>query len=270
MKAMILAAGLGTRLKPWTLTHPKALVPVGGVAMLERIIRKLEKEGFREIIVNVHHFGEQIIEFLDAREWDANISVSDERGALLDTGGGILHAASLLTRNDSPALIHNVDILSSADLGGFVRTHQEKGNDVTFLVSDRKSSRKLIFDGSDALMGWHNLTTGELRRSGAATDDQWRRIEKAATAGLPVADDEFNEHSFSGISVLDVTGVIPLMNEVMENSIFPVMDFFLSRRNQLKQRCHLDNSLQLIDIGKPETLAEAGSMLEMIEKVSGF
>lgn len=270
MKAMILAAGLGTRLKPWTLSHPKALVPVGGVPMLERIIRKLEKEGFREIIVNIHHFGEQIIEFLGAREWNADIRISDERGALLDTGGGILHAAPLLTQNDSPVLIHNVDILSSADLGGLVGAHQGKGNDVTFLVNDRKSSRKLIFDRSDTLMGWHNLTTGELRRSGTPNDYQWMRIEKAAAGGFPVADDEFKEHSFSGISVLDVAGVIPLMNEIMENRIFPVMDFFLSRRNQLKQRCQVDNSLQLIDIGKPETLAEAGSMLEMIEKVSGL
>ena len=121
MKAMILAAGLGTRLKPWTLTHPKALVPVGGVPMLERVIRKLEKEGFNDIVVNIHHFGEQIIDFLKSRQWQAHISISDERGELLDTGGGISRASGFLGANSQPFLVHNVDILSSADLSWVMR-----------------------------------------------------------------------------------------------------------------------------------------------------
>ncbi|MDE5875469.1 MAG: NTP transferase domain-containing protein, partial [Muribaculaceae bacterium] len=109
MKAMILAAGLGTRLKPWTLEHPKALVPVGGVPMLERVILKLKSSGFDQIVINIHHFGEQIIEFVESRDFGVDISISDERGRLLDTGGGILHAEGLLRVDEGPVLIHNVD-----------------------------------------------------------------------------------------------------------------------------------------------------------------
>ena len=114
MKAFILAAGLGTRLKPWTLSHPKALVPVGGVPMLERVIRRLENEGFDYIVVNVHHFASQITDFLKARAWQARIEVSDETDLLLDTGGALVHAAPLLCRDSEPFLIHNVGILSDA------------------------------------------------------------------------------------------------------------------------------------------------------------
>ena len=96
---MILAAGLGTRLKPWTIEHPKALVPVGGVPMLERVILSLKKQGFTEIIINIHHFGEQIIDFVGSKEFGVSIKISDERGKLLDTGGGILHAQQLLLLN---------------------------------------------------------------------------------------------------------------------------------------------------------------------------
>lgn len=268
MKAMILAAGLGTRLKPWTLSHPKALVPVGGVPMLERIVRKLEREGFDNIIINIHHFGDQIIDFVASREWSANISISDERGRLLDTGGGILNASQLLLQDNSPVLIHNVDILSSADLGWLMKTHQEQEDAVSLLVSNRKSSRKLIFDDRMRLMGWHNLSTGALRRSGLATDSEWDVIEKTATGETLAADNKFSEFSFSGISVLDVTKVIPLMSSIMGSQVFPIMDFFLSKENRLNQRGVLDANLQLIDIGKPETLAEAASMLQMIEKSS--
>ncbi len=121
MKAMILAAGLGTRLRPWTLEHPKALVPVGGVPMLERVIVRLKDEGFDEIVVNIHHFGDQIIDFVRSKDFGVKIFISDERGELLDTGGGLVYARELL--GEDPVLVHNVDILSNADLKSFMRKH---------------------------------------------------------------------------------------------------------------------------------------------------
>ena len=163
---MILAAGLGTRLRPWTLAHPKALVPVGGVPMLERVIISLRNQGYDEMVVNIHHFGEQIVEFVESKreELGVDIKISDERGCLLDTGGGIVAASDLLFGKDSsPVLIHNVDILSNADLNNLMKHHKEKGNDITLLTSDRESSRKLIFSPDGRLRGWHNLSTDEYR-----------------------------------------------------------------------------------------------------------
>ena len=151
MRAMILAAGLGTRLKPWTLEHPKALVPVDGIPMLERVILKLKSQGFDEIVVNVHHFAGQITDFLDSKDFGIKISISDERGGLLDTGGGLVHARHLL--EGEPFLVHNVDILSNADLSALMHFHESEGNDVTLLTSDRKSSRKLLFDEDGSLKG---------------------------------------------------------------------------------------------------------------------
>lgn len=121
MKAMILCAGLGTRLRPWTLSHPKALVPVGGVPMLERVIDKLRSQGFDYIVVNVHHFPEQIVDFLRQRDLGVKIAVSDESDRLLDTGGAIMKAEELLRFSDGPVLVHNVDILSDADLRGLMQ-----------------------------------------------------------------------------------------------------------------------------------------------------
>ena len=123
MKAMILCAGLGTRLRPWTLSHPKALVPVGGVPMLERVIDKLRSQGFDYIVVNVHHFPEQIVDFLRQRDLGVKIAVSDESDRLLDTGGAIMKAEELLRFSDGPVLVHNVDILSDADLRGLMQRH---------------------------------------------------------------------------------------------------------------------------------------------------
>ncbi|MDE6382409.1 MAG: NTP transferase domain-containing protein, partial [Muribaculaceae bacterium] len=114
MKAFILAAGLGTRLRPWTLEHPKALVPVGGVPMLERVILRMRDQGFDDITVNVHHFADQIVDFLNARDFGVAVHISDERERLLDTGGAILHASRFLAADPAPFLVHNVDILSDA------------------------------------------------------------------------------------------------------------------------------------------------------------
>ena len=143
---MIFAAGLGTRLKPLTDHTPKALVKVNGRPMLEHIILKLKASGFTEIVVNIHHFGEQIIDFLQANgNFGLNIHISDERDQLLDTGGGIKKASAFFQGNE-PFLVHNVDILSNTDLRNLYLHHLKEGSDATLLVSQRATSRYLLFD----------------------------------------------------------------------------------------------------------------------------
>lgn len=242
MKAMILAAGLGTRLRPWTLSHPKALVPVGGIPMLERVIGSLKSQGFDEIVVNIHHFGDQIIDFLTKKDFGIKIKVSDERGELLDTGGGILAAGEILFSNDNtPFLVHNVDILSNADLEGLMKHHELTGNDVTLLTSDRESSRRLIFNDAGKLIGWHNLLSGEYRPEGFH----------------PSVSN--HDSAFSGIYVVGKKGWerIKEYSEKIGSPSFPIMDFFLSACGEGGIGEYKASDLHLIDIGKPASLKQA-------------
>lgn len=247
MKAMILAAGLGTRLRPWTLSHPKALVPVGGVPMLKRVIDRLVAEGFDYIVINVHHFSEQIKEFVASHDFgNVRIIISDETDRLLDTGGGLLYATPLLCADDAPYLVHNVDILSNAPLAELLQRHVENGNDVTLLTSGRTSLRHLVFSPDGRLAGWHNLSTGEMRPSGF----------------MPSPD--MHESAFSGIYVISPS-VHTCMREYgtgKGDAKFPIMDFFLSNTGKKRiGEVRLD-SLDLIDIGKPETLSQADSLFQ--------
>lgn len=236
---MILAAGLGTRLKPWTDSHPKALVPVKGVPMLERVIVNLKSQGFERITVNVHHFAEQVLKFLRERDFGVSISISDESGQLLDTGGAILRARHLLDLESGPVLIHNVDILSDADLGALMRSHEASGADSTLLVSDRESSRKLIFDHEEmTLEGWHN-----------------EKLDIYKPAGfIPTAGDR--EYAFSGIHVVG-KDLVEDMARLEQEEKFSIMDFLLRPENTCDIRGYLKRGLRLIDIGKPETLERA-------------
>ena len=159
---MIFAAGLGTRLRPLTDNMPKALVPVAGKTMLERVILKLKDAGFHDITINIHHFGSQIIDFLRANQnFGVDIHISDERGELLDTGGGIKKARPLLESNE-PFLIHNADILTDLDLNAFYHHHLESDADATLLTNHRKTSRYLLMNQDNRLCGWTNLSTGEV------------------------------------------------------------------------------------------------------------
>lgn len=239
MKAFILAAGLGTRLRPWTLTHPKALVPVAGVPMLERVILRLRHEGFDRIVVNVHHFADQIIDFLAANDFGVEIAVSDEREALMDTGGALVKAAPLLCADPEPFLIHNVDILSNAPLRELMTAHMATGADATLLVSERDSSRRLLFDQDWQLRGWQNLTNGERRGQPGI----WP-----------------NARAFSGIHVMNPS-LVEQMRKAYGLRPFPVMDFYLTHTasNNLCGYNHPD--LHLIDIGKPDTLQRAQNFL---------
>ena len=166
---MIFAAGLGTRLKPLTDRIPKALVPVNGIPMLQHVILKLKQAGFTEIVINIHHFGEQIIDFLQAHQnFGITIHISDEREELLDTGGGIKKAIPFFSGNE-PFLVHNVDILSDTDLKALYDYHQQSTNDATLLVSQRETSRYLLFDKDNArLCGWINKQTLQTKPNGFA------------------------------------------------------------------------------------------------------
>lgn len=238
MKAMVLAAGLGTRLRPWTLSHPKALVPVGGVPMLERVIRKLADSGFDKIVVNIHHFGEQIIDFLSNNDFGVDIQISDERENLLDTGGGILNAQKMLIGDGEPVLIHNVDILSNADLSGLMSAHKKSEADATLLVSNRNSSRKLIFSSQMKLCGWHDLRNDCYRPENF------------------VADQSCEEYAFSGIHVVSEKMIMSMAEEGFSGA-FPIMDFYLSTACKYLFKGYCCHDLKLIDIGKPETLSRA-------------
>lgn len=240
-KAMILAAGLGTRLKPWTLAHPKALVPVGGVPMLGRVIENLHSREFDDITVNVHHFADQVIDFLSVNYPLAK--VSDESELLLDTGGAIRHAAPLLlSQNNEPVLIHNVDILSSAPLEKLMESHKTGDADITLMVSSRQSSRGLIFDPEMRLRGWIDHKTGRTRPE-----------------VIPDLS-ELHSYAFSGIYVIGSKAVRRMCELYAEGTPFSIIDFLLRADTGLKIRGLVMETPDLIDIGKPDTLCRANSM----------
>ena len=237
MKALIFAAGRGNRLKPLTDTTPKALVPVDGKPMLEHVILKLKAAGFDRIAINIHHLGQQIIDFLRANDnFGVEIYLSDEREYLLDTGGGIKHAEPFLN-GDEPFLVHNVDIFSNVDLQRLYQHHIENKALATLLVSQRKTSRYLLFNNDNRLCGWRNRETGEVK------------------SYYPYFDPEqYKAYAFSGIHVIS-----PEIFRWMEEwtGKFSIIQFYLSicARTHI-QACEYPG-LKLLDVGKPETLAQA-------------
>ena len=241
---MILAAGLGTRLRPWTLEHPKALVPVGGVPMLKRVAARLIEQGFDELTVNIHHFGDQVRNFIENDKGLAvRTAVSDETDMLLDTGGALLHAEAMLGKDDRPFLIHNVDIISNADLKGLYSSHEESGRHVSLLVSSRQSDRRLVFDKDMNLKGWVNLKSGERRPASLTINDADRVL------------------SFSGIYVMDPQA-FRIMKANGFHGRFPVMDFFLSIIPGFRIGGVVQEGLEILDIGKPDALRRANLKIQ--------
>ena len=242
MKAMIFAAGLGLRLRPLTEHTPKALLPVGGKPMLEHVILKLKAAGFDQIVINVHHLAQQIVDFLKANNYfGLRIIISDESDYLLDTGGGIKKATPFL-RGKEPFLVHNVDILSNVDLHKLYETHLQTNPTATLLVSQRETSRYLLFDKSDRLCGWRNRKTGEVKSFYPYFDPS-----------------HYNEYAFSGIHVMS-----PKILDLMEvwTGKFSIINFYLSICAKTDIHAYAVNDLHLLDIGKPETLALAEHWLQ--------
>lgn len=191
MKAMILAAGLGTRLKPLTDHTPKALVPVGGVPLLERLINRLSHYGYHDFIINVHHFGEQIMDYVSSRDsFGQRIVFSDERDQLLDTGGGLWKAAGFFD-DPSPFLVHNVDIVSDLDLNALLQAHREQKALATLAVRRRSTSRYFLFDRNHLLKGWINHKTGETKPAGTDLSG----LEEIAFSGVQIVNPEIFRHN---------------------------------------------------------------------------
>ncbi|MFV0163991.1 nucleotidyltransferase family protein [Empedobacter falsenii] len=232
MKAMIFAAGLGTRLKPFTENHPKALAIVNGKPLLQRNIEYLKSFGIDEVVINVHHFADQIIEFLEENNYfGIEITISDETDQVLETGGGLVKAK---TNFDEDFLVMNVDILTDLHLTNFIKAHQENKALVTLAVSDRNSSRKLYFNDKNELKGWRNLKTEE---------------EIKAVDSL----DDLNDLAFSGIHVINPA----LFNKITETGKFSIMKVYM---NLMKTESIIgfDHSGGiLIDVGRPESVLEA-------------
>ncbi len=245
MKAMIFAAGLGTRLKPLTDTIPKALVPIHGKPLLEHIILKLKTAGIEEIIVNVHHHPDMIIDFLNEKNnFNIRIEISDEREKLLDTGGGI-KKASWFFDDGEPFLIHNVDILSNVDVEALLKSHQQADNQlVTLVVSWRETNRYLLFDKENKLHGWVNVKTGETK----------------PTSNIAV--DEFEKFAFSGIQI-----VSPKIFELMESEgdKFPIIDFYLKTCKKHKITGYVPEFFHMIDVGKIDSLEKAEELVMSME-----
>ena len=261
-QAMILAAGLGTRLKPLTDTMPKALVPVNGVPLISHTIRRLMGFGYEHFVVNVHHFAEQIVDFVGTQDYCQMVSFSDESSLLLETGGGLKKAAPLFD-DEEPLLIHNVDILDNVDYDWFDRQHQAD-EDAVLLVSRRKTKRYLLFDSAMRLMGWKNVETGEvkspyqwLRCADFTIDDQLQVIP--LTSHSSPLTSKLYAFAFSGIHSFSPR-LFPLMERFPDR--FGIMDFYLSVCHRAQVVGVVKDDLRVLDVGKLDSLREAEKFVE--------
>ena len=222
---MILAAGLGTRLKELTKDKPKALVEVAGKPLLQRNIENLVAQGFDTIVINIHHFGDQIVDFVEQHHFDAKILISDERGALMDTGGGIVQALPYF-RDTQAVLVHNVDILSDVDLRAYYDGFLRSNDDAWLLTQDRQTSRKLLFDADQLLIGWRNLNDGSFKWVNGAKEG-------------------FKELAFNGIHVFK-----PSIFETYPVQRYSIIDLYLELATQHKIRSQEIQPNFWFDIGK--------------------
>lgn len=265
-KAMVFAAGLGTRLKPITDKMPKALVGVAGKPLLEHVLRKLVFAGFNDIVINVHHFSNILQSWIETykntdfiKNNKIKISISDESTELLETGGGINHASSQLSscNPEQKFLVHNVDILSNVDLQAFWSC-SEKSADAVLLVSRRKTTRYLVFDKEMRLVGWTNIQTGEIK---SPYRDVHEDLLKRAPDSLDTAN--FHLRAFAGIHHIKVK----LLN-FMEDwpAKFSIIDFYLSICNKADIYGYNQDNLTIVDVGKFDSLAEADNFVTKNEE----
>jgi NDP-sugar pyrophosphorylase family protein len=244
MKAMILAAGLGTRLKPLTDSTPKALIKIKNYTLLELQIKKLHSEGFDEIIINVHHFADKINIYLKQNNYfGCGISVSNESEKLLDTGGGLKKASHFFS-DGNPFLVYNVDILSSINLKNLLETHLTSGCIATLAIRNRKSSRKFLFNTENKLCGWMNENSKE-------------KI---------VLNDEnsyLNSFAFSGVQIVNPA----IFKYFPDKDVFSLVDLYLSAAKDEKILSYLHNDDFWMDLGKKENIVEAENRIELIRSI---
>ncbi len=236
MKAMLLAAGLGTRLKPFTDKHPKALAVINGKTLLQRNIEYLQRFGIKDVIINVHHFAEQIVEEIKKNNgWNSNINISDESDAVLETGGGLKRAAWFF-ENESNFILMNVDVLTDLNLKEIISFHEKEKPLSTLAVTDRKSSRFFLFDENSDLCGWENVKTGDKK--------------------ICVENKSLIQKAFSGIHIINTKMFSLMKNE----GKFSVVDVYLDliKANIIKGFDHSQS--KFIDVGKPENILKAEEM----------
>ena len=237
MKAMILAAGLGTRLKPFTDHHPKALAVVNDKTILQRNVEYLASFGIKDIIINVHHFAEQVIFFVEKNNgFGSNISFSDERDEVLETGGGIKKAARFFEKQNEPFVVMNVDVLTDMNLDAMISLHQTKSPMATLAVSSRQTSRYFLFDESNLLCGWKNVKTGEQKISRQSS----KYIEKA----------------FSGIHVISPE----IFSLIKSEGKFSMVDVYLELAKTQAIQAFDHTGSKFIDVGKPESILRAAQI----------
>ena len=290
MKALIFAAGLGTRLKPITDTLPKALVPVSGHPLLWHVVEKLKGAGITDFVINVHHFADKIRDYVAANNsFGVNIAFSDETDLLRETGGGIRHAAPLLATApaapavpavpasdadqhsvsvaDEPFLVHNVDILSNLDIEQFIAKHMETSDSgpahhtlATLLVSDRKTQRYLLFNEEDLMVGWMNIQTGQVK----SPYPHLRR--EADAAAIPfdwqafLQEHNLKKYAFDGAHIISPQ-IFGLMEGMPEK--FSIIDFYLGICHKHNIRYHIQPNLEMIDVGKLDSLQKAEEFLSV-------
>ncbi len=239
MEGMIFAAGLGTRLRPLTNEHPKAMVELAGKPLLEHVLIKMRQAGIKKIVINVHHFAEQIETFLNNRpDLSHNVILSDERELLLDTGGGLLNAVKYFTPGED-VLIHNVDILTHINLQEVISFHQSHQNDATLVVRPSVPGRGLRFNEQGLLKGWENSLTGEEKR----VDEEF---------------DAAQSYSFCGIHIVGPN----ILQQMMHQGVFSIIDeYLLQARNRRLANFVYDGFF--MDLGTPEAIEEAEKYVSM-------
>lgn len=250
MKAMIFAAGLGTRLRPLTDTMPKALVPIDGVPLLKRVATRLTDAGVGELVINTHHFAEQIASYVAAEQgFGVPVHLSPEPEQLLETGGGILHARRFL-EGGGPFLVHNVDILSNLDLRRFVAGARADAL-ATLVVCERKTSRYFLFDESMMLVGWTDLRSGEVRSPFPGLDPG--RCRALAFAGIHLISDRI-------FSVMDAYGL---------EGRFSIVDFYLRAAADHPVYGYVPDGFRMLDVGKTESLEAAAAFARELTDAHG-
>lgn len=231
---MLFAAGLGTRLKPFTDNHPKALAVVNGKTLLERNIEYLKTFGVTEFVINVHHFAEQINDFLNSKNnFGVAIHISDESDEVLETGGGLVKAKQFL--QNETFLVMNVDILTDLDINHLIQVHHKHSPIVTLALSDRESSRKLLFEKDMWLKGWKNISTGE------------EIIE---------SEEILIERAFSGIHIMEPE----IFDLLPKSGKFSIMKSYMELMKSEIIMGYDHSGGKLVDVGRPESVTEAERM----------